>query len=67
MEKELTLPWGKDGMTCALMMTVGQLYKIIEYYLLLGFFIQSKKTYMEYVKNPTIDVLIAQSILIFDI
>lgn len=43
MEKELTLPWGKDGMTCALMMTVGQLYKIIEYYLLLGFFYSVKK------------------------
>lgn len=35
MEKEPTLPWGKDGMTCALMMTVGHLYKIIKYYLLL--------------------------------
>lgn len=31
MEKELTLPWGKDGMTCALMMTVGHLHKIIQY------------------------------------
>lgn len=31
MEKELTLPWGKDGMTCALMMTVGHLHKIIKY------------------------------------
>lgn len=31
MEKEQTLPWGKDGMTCALMMTVGHLHKIIKY------------------------------------
>lgn len=63
MEKELTLPWGKDGMTCALMMTVGHLHKIIKctsnsycwvFFNLISF-------YMENIKNPTVDFLLAQS------
>lgn len=62
MEKELTLPWGKDGMTCALMMTVGHLHKIFKYTSnsYCWFFLFNQFLYGEH-PNPTVDFLIAQS------
>lgn len=60
MEKELILLWGKDGMICVLMMTVGYFYKIIKYisnsYCFFFFYLIS--FYIEVIKNLIVDFLI---------